>query len=266
MLNIYERRSWEVFFELRPMFAGRAVRWVEGPDPPDILCTDSEGRQLGVELVAWLDQQQIGVYRRQDHLENSYLDAIRSEDREPPEHFGWAVLYLREQRELARNDAEGFVRELYELMGDIDAQWQEDEPVLRITEFPRSPVLRRYLNALEIHHPGHRLGIGGVQWIGFEARGGAYTPASMVRALRDRIDAKIRLYPRGLGYEEACLLVHYDDRAYVYNTPFTGVGFGLDEVIQRVRPLVAQNPGPFRRMFVVTTLRGDEHAELIWST
>jgi len=265
MLNIYERRSWEVFFELCPMFAGRAVEWAEGPDPPDILCTDSERRQLGVELVAWLDQQQIAAYRRQDHLENSYLNAIRSEDRKPPEHFGWAVLCLREQRPLARNDAEKFVHELYELIGEIDANWQEDEPVLRVAEFPRHPALHRYLDAVEIHRPGNHLEIEGVQWICFEARGGAYTPESMIGALRDRIDDKVRLYPRGFGYNEAYLLLHYDDRAYVYNTPFTGVDFGLDEVIQFVTPLVAQNPGPFRKVFVVTTLRGDERAELVWS-
>jgi hypothetical protein len=87
----------------------------------------------------------------------------------------------------------------------------------------------------------------------------------MVQALRDRISAKVRLYPRGLGYDEAYLLVHYDDRAYVYNTPFTAVDFGLPDVIQLVRPLVAEKPGPFSSIFVVTTLPGGESAELVWS-
>ncbi len=114
------------------MFAERVVAWVEGPDPPDILCTDTERRQLGVELVAWLDQQQIETYRRQDHLETTYLDAIRSEDGPSPEHFGWVVVNLREQRPLARNDSQQFVTELYEVIGDIDQKWQEEDPVLRI--------------------------------------------------------------------------------------------------------------------------------------
>jgi len=246
------------------MFAERGVAWVEGPDPPDILCTDTERRQLGVELVAWLDQQQIETYRRQEHLETTYLDAIRSEDRPSPEHFGWVVVNLREQRPLARNDSRQFVTELYEVIGDIDKEWREEDPVSRIEAFPQHGVLSRYLNEIQIHHPGHHLEINGVQWIGFEARGGAYTPESMVRALRDRISAKVRMYPRGLGYEEAYLLVHYDDRAYVYNTPFTGGGFGLDDVIEQVRPLIAENHGPFRKVFVVTTLPGEERVELIW--
>jgi hypothetical protein len=62
-------------------------------------------------------------------------------------------LIIRHRQALSRYDAERFVRELYGLIGDIDLQWQEENPVLHIVEFPRHEVLRRYLDEILIHQP-----------------------------------------------------------------------------------------------------------------
>ncbi len=71
-----------------PDFAGGAVVWFPGNDPPDILCIDPVGKRIGVELVEWLNEEQIRTSVEEQRLESSYLDAIRSQDVHPPENTG----------------------------------------------------------------------------------------------------------------------------------------------------------------------------------
>jgi hypothetical protein len=74
-----EAPNFEAFLRACPSFAGRAIASIEwGGDPPDILCLDMAGVRIGIELVQWVNQQQIARSRRQEQLENSYRGVIRS--------------------------------------------------------------------------------------------------------------------------------------------------------------------------------------------
>ena len=78
----------QAFYVVCPNFADHPVSWADGADPPDVLCTDSAGNLVGVELGEWLNEAQIRSNKTLEDWEGSYLKVIRSQDEAPPRNYG----------------------------------------------------------------------------------------------------------------------------------------------------------------------------------
>src|SRR5580698_3858508 len=92
-------------------------------------------------------------------------------------------------------------------------------------------------------------------WILFEAPGGSYTPRWMVEAAIDRIRAKIRKYQNddirarhSLG--EFVLLCYYCNEALLHNTPIHAVGFGFQQLADKVKQTLSTEPNVFDKIFL----------------
>ena len=58
--------------------------WIPGPEPPDVIATDSRARLIGIELTEWLGERQ--TTPSVSDLENrmKWLSALDSENHAPP--------------------------------------------------------------------------------------------------------------------------------------------------------------------------------------
>jgi hypothetical protein len=52
-----EKLLFETFLTTHPDFLDIKA-WVPGPEPPDVIATDSHARKIGIELTEWLDKEQ----------------------------------------------------------------------------------------------------------------------------------------------------------------------------------------------------------------
>ena len=121
-------------------------------------------------------------------------------------------------------------------------------------DFARCKTLARYLAAIDIRpriqSVPSTMRKGGAGWLNFPMRGGAYSPESMVDALAEVVQAKIREYvARPPGMDEFHLLVHYD-QAWEYNSPVLGIDFGYAEAVQVVASRIGTRVGVFDRILV----------------
>jgi hypothetical protein len=62
------------------------------------------------------------------------------------------------------------------------------------------------------------------------------------------------------GLDEAYLLVHYDFKAFAYNTPFAAPDFGFKEAAQFASRALAEDGGYFDRIFLFHFLWREEEA------
>jgi hypothetical protein len=159
MLRPEERLVFQLFFDICPNFAGRPVSWADGANPPDVLCTDSAGDLVGVELGEWLNEAQIRSNKRLERWENSYVNAIRSQDEAPPKNYGLVWLGPKADVELSASDGDSFRRELLRLVRQVDQDWPgqpewHSPQGAMVREFSASPVLARYLTDLHFHPQG----------------------------------------------------------------------------------------------------------------
>ena len=64
--------------------------------------------------------------------------------------------------------------------------------------------------------------------------------------------------------DEVYLLVHYDFKAFAYNTPFDAPGFGFKEAANFARESLNSDGGYFDRIFLFHFFSGQERAERIF--
>ena len=63
-----------------------------------------------------------------------------------------------------------------------------------------------------------------------------------------------------IGLDEVYLLVHYDFRAFAYNTPFHSPGYSFTEVARTAADYLCGEAGYFDRIFLFQFLPGQEEA------
>ncbi len=104
-----ELEIFQQFVALLPNFAGRAITSIApGSNPPDIICADSAGCIIGVELSEWLNQQQIAHEKPRYVREAALREAINSGVVSPPKQIGRVQLFARDGVRLAPRDLPGF--------------------------------------------------------------------------------------------------------------------------------------------------------------
>jgi hypothetical protein len=213
-----------------PEFAGQPLSWApvaEGMDPPDFIGTGTSAR-VGLELVEWLDGNQMTQAKRRESIRDKTLSLLRHgwETEYQPHNFRGAFLETREQR-IASTDAEGFRSEFFVCAADVDRAWRNSDERFGNsyykTDFPDYPLLGKYLIGIRyIGGEPH-----GLPWMDVSGDGGAFDPAQTVATLKNALDAKIgnylqpekQLHLTAHRLDEFCLLVHGGFNAFAYNTP-----------------------------------------------
>ena len=254
-----ERDVFTGFLAAMPAFAGSPVTDWRQPaqDPPDVEADLADGRTVGIELTSWLDESQIGREKKVEIMETSFRDAIQPEP--PNETERIFLVWLAPKRRIMPADRTAFRAELLALMEAIDRDWESipwsDSPQgFDWKDFTKYPNLEKHLNSLDIHPRraavASTMRKGGLHWLTFPARGGAYSPDWMVDALVECVSAKTTKYfSKPSGAAEFYLLVHYD-KGFVYNTPVLGIDFGYAEAVKAAAAQISGAVGVFDKILV----------------
>jgi hypothetical protein len=258
-----EAANFELFKNARPDFAGRTLASVQrGGDPPDVLCVDTAGNRIGVELVQWVNQSQIAASKKQSALEDSYNKEIHSTSERPPACIGMIFIYTRIP--LAPENAAAFRKELYDFIAQDAAGYPEwEDPQGHIfSEFTGYACLVEHLEGLQFYSASRRSPAQlGIHWIVFRNHGGAYTTDWMRDALVDNIKRKIDKYGKpgnklkleNQQLAEFYLLAYYDE-AILHNTPYDAPGFGFPEISASLTRELAACRHPFNKVFLYSPL------------
>lgn len=242
-----------------PLFAdGALTGWCQPKnDPPDIECDLADGRKIGIELTSWLEESRIGRAKIQEAIEKSMRDAIKPERPNQTEHIHF--VWMSPKRRVPATDAGDFRAETLNLTAEIERRWNGETDWhtpqgLQWNDFSTYPTLEKYLQGVRVHPriPSRPTTMekGGLHWLTFPMRGGAYSPNWMVDSLCECVRAKVAKYPAKPGEMDAFyLLVHYD-KALEYNTPVEGINFGYREAVQAAASRIGSSVGVFDRIFV----------------
>jgi hypothetical protein len=261
-----ENRIFAAFLSDRPSFADSPVTtWTQPQkDPPDIECRLQDGRTIGLELTNWLDGRQIASAKGQESLEEPFRRALRVVPNKTL-HFKFVWMHVKER--LRKNDETWLQEEMTHLMTCLDKRW-ETEPNWQSpqgfdwNDFAGYPTLERYFVNLDIH-PRRALRLTTeppeLGWLTFPCRGGAYSPDWAVDALCANIGTKIAKYPtKPNGLAAFFLLVHYDFKAYAYNSPVEGIGFSYPEAVAEASRRLRGATGVFDGIFVYVDTTGGQ--------
>jgi hypothetical protein len=271
VISAEETTIFKSFAEVRPDFAGRELTCGPGADPPDFVGTDAAGKRVGIELGEWLDKQQMAISVARERQKNSFLNALKSEEIDPPKNIGLIWIGKAERLALRDEDAKAFRDEMYKCVSDIDSKWKSNaewhEPQgFQLTDFGAYPALAKYLIALDFMARTRYDTIKGIAWLTFPAEGGAYTPANAVDALLALIRKKTSMYERLHAKENLSelYLVAYYDLGLIYNTPYFTPNFGWDQVAAIAAAEIKKNPGAFQKVFLFNSLIPDRTVTLLY--
>jgi hypothetical protein len=237
---------------------------------PDIIALTTSGRKIGIELKSWVNREQIKHARGQEQVQENILKAIGEQLPNETKHLGYVRLSAKQVRFDSR-DAALFREQLFSLIEHVDSSWLQQldayQEQFLDSDFTGFPILGKYLHYIQCH-PGTRRPSDS-DWIGFHFRGGAYSPNEMLGTLRrslvaHRTDKKYQDLRKHVGLDEVYLLVHYDFKAFAYNTPFDAPNFGFKEAAKFASGVLGGDGGYFDRVFLFHFLWGQEEAHRIF--
>jgi hypothetical protein len=248
---------------------------------PDIVCITQSDKRVGVELKAWLNEEQIAEAKRQEMFQEAILRALG--ELPPNNHRYVKRIWLRgKPKRFNKGDSIELRKQLFQLIQEVDVKWSEKpkwEQSSRdmINDLSGYPIVEKYINfveafprrepvepeqALSQKYPDRR-------WIAFPSRGGAYTLDEMLAPLRARLietksDERYRDICKQVGLDECYLLVHYDFDAFAYNTPINVPDYSFHNVAEFARLGLAGDGGFFQRIFLLNCLQGKEEAHRLF--
>jgi hypothetical protein len=279
-----ERLIFDSFLNVCPDFAGEPIQeWdvVEDwyakreidppPHPfdkrPDIIAVTASGRRIGVELKSWVNREQITEARKQEIQEN-ILKAIGEQPPNETEHIGQVWLSPKQLR-FDAGDALNFRDQVFALIEQVDKNWsQKPERERNLwqdddrNDLAAFPILEKYLDRVRFHSmTRHRSN----NWITFPYSTSFFFSKTMLDTLRrvllaHRDDEKYKDLRKHVGLDEAYLVVHYDFKAFAYNTPFDAPDFGFKEAVEVASKVLNGDSGYFDRVFLFHFLWGKEEA------
>ena len=281
-----EKLIFESFLRVCPDFAGEPIaewavvdEWyakqaIEPPAKPfdkrpDIIAVTLSGKKIGVGLKSWVNRGQITEARKQEKIQDNILKAVGDQPPNETKHIGYIGLSAKEAR-FDSTDAADFREQIFTLIEQVDKIWSQkpdwdQELSENVHDFTGFPILEKYLHSIEFH-PRPRFDI---HWIQFPTRGGAYSPNDMLGTLSrtlvaHRDDERYKDLRTRAGLDEVYLLVHYDFKAFAYNTPFAAPDFGFKEAAKFASRVLDGNGGYFDRIFLFHFLWGKEEAYRIF--
>jgi hypothetical protein len=253
-MKLEEKQLFETFVASHPDFLGINT-WRAGPDPPDVVATDSNGRLIGIELTEWLDVLQTTPSISKEENKMRWLTTLDSENHVPPKNFKYAQIWFRGVARFSKQDESPFRKEFYDLAALIDEKWEREmagTPQKIWNDFSGYPTLGRHILHIRFedqapHKPA--------RWIIGTPSGGAYDPRRGTEVLLERIEEK-RSKPKyaelktELGLAELVLLLHYGIRGIIHNWPIEGLNWKIEDSIREARESLKDNPGPFDHAFL----------------
>jgi hypothetical protein len=258
--------EWDVVEE---WYAKRALE--PSPQPfdkrPDIITVTSSGKRIGVELKSWVNREQITEARKQERIRENILKAIGDQPANETQHIGYVRLSPKEVRFNAR-DNQQFRREMFAWIEHLDNTWSQMPIWLQergdvVSDFAGFPILDKYLHSVDIHAATltHRNN----GWIQLGTTGGAYSHSEMLHTLSSaliahRSDERYKDLRTQVGLDEVYLLVHYDFKAFAYNTPFDAPNFSFKDAANFASDVLGGDGGYFDRVFLFHFLWGKEEA------
>lgn len=268
-----ERAIFEAFHKIMPNFAGRPIEWEDGSDPPDVICFDTEGKNIGVELAEWLNEEQMKASKLRERIEESFLKVIQSQNVAPPSNVGMIWLNTKPNIQLKESDAENFRNEIYAFIekanSDSSNNRDFDSPQgVSIQDFSGYLFLERYLEDLHFFSRVHFVEASlGIPWIRFRNWGGAYIPNHAVDALLKIMDKKISKYQnlhQEQSLDELYLLIFYD-QGVLYNTPFITHNSGFRQIVEIANQRANIHPGVFQKIFLFNSVYPNQEVAELWA-
>lgn len=248
-------------------------RLLDSPAPPfdkrpDVICITSSGKKIGVELKNWLSREQIAEARKQERIQDNVLKAI-GEAQNDTKHIREVWLDAEQIRFDAR-EAPAFREQLLKLIKEVDDRTKEppvSEHLFRDQgDFATFPQLEKYLKSA-CFNPRSSRSVKS-RWISFPRSpypSGHYSPNTMRETLSKALlahknDERYKDLKQRVGLDEVYLLVHYDFKAFAYNTPFDAPSFGFKEAADFASKALGGDGGNFDRIFLFHFLWGKEEA------
>ncbi|HYJ85057.1 MAG TPA: hypothetical protein VEW46_03310 [Pyrinomonadaceae bacterium] len=280
-----ERLIFDSFLNVCPDFAGELIQewdvveeWYakRAIDPPlqpfdkrpDIIAVTASGRRIGVELKSWVNREQIADARKQERIQENILKAIGKQPPNKTQHIGQVWLSPKQLRFDAGDDLH-FREQLFVFVEKVDkdcSQSPEREQNLLQdqdrNDFAAFPILEKYLDRVRFHSKvRHRSN----NWITFPYSASFFSSKTMLDTLKralltHRDDEKYKDLRKHVGLDEVYLLVHYDFKAFAYNTPFDAPNFGFKEAAKFASNALQGDGGHFDRIFLFHFLCGKEKA------
>jgi len=261
--------EWDVVEEY---YAKRALAPPQPPFDrrPDIIALTASGKRIGIELKSWVNREQITEARKQERIQENILKAIGEQPPNETRHIGCIWLSAKPVRFDPR-DATFFQKQIFACIEQVDRNrcqkpdWELEHGEY-ISDFSAFPVLEKYLQGVDVESAISDRS--DTSWIRFRPRGGAYSSNDMLGTLRSsllahRSDERYKDLRTRVGLDEVYLLVHYDFKAFAYNTPFDAPGFGFKEAADLASGQLSGDGGYFDRIFLFHFLWGKEEARRI---
>jgi hypothetical protein len=279
-----EKFVFESFLKFCPGFAGEPIKewdvinkWYANraiappPKPfdkrPDIIALTASRKSIGIELKSWVNQEQIAEARERERIQDDILKAIGKQPPNQTQNIGYLWLLPKRLRFDAR-DGSDFRDQLFSLIARVDHDWSqrpgpEQSCSVDVDRFDEFPLLKKYLHRTRFR-PATR-SRGTVRWIRFPEAGRHYSPAEMLETLESSLlshkrDERYKDLRAKAGLDELYLLIHYDFKAFAYNTPFDAPNFGFKEAAAFASQVVDGDGNFFDRIFLFHLLPGEEVA------
>jgi hypothetical protein len=235
---------------------------------PDIIAVTASGKRIGIELKSWVNREQISKARKQEQIHDNILKAIGKLPPNESQHIGQVWLSAKQVRFDAR-DASELKKQMFEFIGKVEHSWLQDHQGDQNSwqdkgDFTGFPFLEKYLDSARFHSVRRRRVNG---WILFPNPypGGHFSPNDIRETLRSALlahknDKKYKDLRKHVGLDEVYLIVHYDFKAFAYNTPFDAPNFGFKEAADFASAVLTRDGGNFDRVFLFHFLWGKEEA------
>ena len=284
-----ERAFFESFIKACPNFADELIRnWEEicdwyritgqqRPEPPyhdrpDIICVTESGRKLGVELKAWINDEQIAKAKRQEMFEENILRALGRPLPSNDSAYLKEVVLKGRPRRFNKQDSEELRNQLFELIRQADDKWPYkaswDQTLKQRADLAAFPMVAKYLTSVELVPDRSSGGAGGVKkfpyvhWIRFPYPTCHFKVEDMLETLRERLsvttDERYKNICNRVGLDEVFLLLHYDLRAFEYNPGIDAPNWSFNDTGAFAKKTLGGRGGYFNKVFLFCSLPGQE--------
>jgi len=212
-------------------------------DPPDFLAECADGSKIGLELTAWLSDDEVRAAQGRERMRVDLLTILDWEKHPRPRNFRSVVIMPRWGEKIKKDHYKDFCREFHAATQKIDDSWktlrnghwkalgpnESFDYEMHENDVKRFPMLSKHVSSIWFNQPvGADPIVLEESWISIVSDGGLYDPAECFQALRDRVESKVH-HHREKGVKERLdaqnlhklyLLVHTDLARSSYKTPY----------------------------------------------
>ncbi len=246
-----EQALFEAFAQCCPDFAGEDVLHSRlagcGSDPPDVICTTTSGKLVGVEICQWAHQGEMKAGKLRQEIDGKLLEAIGvPQPMNTSKNFELVVFFPKTEVHITPHEYRAFREALFRLIQHVDGA----RPVkhaggsYRFPDLNRFPPLDKHLQQIKFV-PGEAF-TSGADWIVPVVPAGWFDDRIAPNALDELISKKKKSCSSlKTPCDELYLLIAYD-QALLHCSPITKVG----EIAKEAAVRLVADRGPFNRVYL----------------